>query len=384
MWRGTVILQGTSALQRTDVSFKEQRDQNHHIGVSPLLKIPSLGLVSNFPIDYMHSVCLGVTRKLLFSWTGGALNVRLRSRHVQLISERLLSLRSSIPIEFNRKPRALSELARWKASEFRTFLLYLGPIVLKDVVPIAIYEHFLLLHCAISILVSNTRISELDCKIAHELICIFLNHGVKIYGRQFYVYNVHSLCHISSDVERFGALDSYSAFPFENYLGQLKNLIKSPNNPLQQIIRRLAEINSLNKTISPSLQSIKYSVEHNDGPVPCEILIFSQFKKLTIKNCVFTVFSYRSADSYFMTKNNCIVQIHNILVTDQNSLIVGKKFSIVESFFSYPLNSEELNIYCLKNISDILEVWNVKDIALKCLASKFNNHFISFPLIHTE
>ena len=36
------------------------------------------------------------------------------------------------------------------------------------------------------------------------------------------MYNVHGLIHIAEDVKRFGPLDSYSAFPFENYLGHLK------------------------------------------------------------------------------------------------------------------------------------------------------------------
>jgi len=36
-------------------------------------------------------------------------------------------------------------------------------------------------------------------------------------------------------------LDSYSAFPFENYLQYLKKLVRKPNAPLVQIINRIQE-----------------------------------------------------------------------------------------------------------------------------------------------
>lgn len=63
----------------------------------------------------MHSVCLGVVRK--YTWISGPLSVRLCSQDVTLLSEHLLSLKIHIPVEINRKPRELSVLARWKASE---------------------------------------------------------------------------------------------------------------------------------------------------------------------------------------------------------------------------------------------------------------------------
>ena len=53
----------TEAELRTDVQFGKMCDDGHHVGVSPLTEL-SLGMVSQFPLDYMHLVCMGVIRRL--------------------------------------------------------------------------------------------------------------------------------------------------------------------------------------------------------------------------------------------------------------------------------------------------------------------------------
>lgn len=131
---------------------------------------------------------------------------------VKNISQHIISLKSYFPSEINRKPRELSELPRWKATEFRTFLLYAGPVVLKDVLSLAAYEHFLLLHCGILILVSQKHLQTIGSHITHEFLEAFVNHCRMIYGEQFMVYNIHVLCHLSNDVNLFGPLDFFLLF----------------------------------------------------------------------------------------------------------------------------------------------------------------------------
>lgn len=50
----------------------------------------------------------------------------------------------------------------------------------------------------------------------HELLEMFLEMLVAIYGPQFVVYNVHYLVHLREEAKAHGHLDSFSAFPFEN------------------------------------------------------------------------------------------------------------------------------------------------------------------------
>jgi len=47
---------------RTDENFVYQQNKEHHIGRS-IFEKANLGIVSQFPLDYMHLVCLGVVKK---------------------------------------------------------------------------------------------------------------------------------------------------------------------------------------------------------------------------------------------------------------------------------------------------------------------------------
>lgn len=385
-WYGRVIMEKVSKVKRTDLSFKLKTDKDHHIGDSPLaVETLSIGMVTQFPTDYMHNICLGVMKKLLNTWLGGPLNVRLCSRIVGEISNHMVSLKSDLPAEFNRKPRALSELPRFKATEFRMFLLYLGPLVLKNKIDIAIYENFLLFHFGVSSLISKTYISKFGSSFAQKILTNFVLHCKSLYGVQFLVYNVHMLYHLSEDVDLYGALDNFSAFPFESYLVQLKRLITSPNRPLQQVFRRLSEIKIFMLENSRETNFCDY--EHRNGPLPTlhTHVIHKQYKKIHCTNFILAIFSHSSADSYCSTNDGVIIQIHNILLTSKNCIFVlAKQFLTYDSFYSYPIESSLLNIYNVNRLGNELHMWSVNDIVAKYIIFlSAQGSFVAFPLIHT-
>ncbi|XP_077270983.1 uncharacterized protein LOC143902160 isoform X1 [Temnothorax americanus] len=379
-----IILRNTNARRRTDESFVLQRDEDHHVGISPLLEL-KIGMVTQFLLDYMHGVCLGVTKKLLHTWISGKSNVKLGHRLTDLLSKKLVALGSFMPSEFNRKPRSLTDLCRWKATEFRSFLLYLGPVVLRDILDISVYEHFLLFHSAISILTLKHNINNLGLSLAQELLETFINYAEKIYGLEFYVYNVHILCHLTSDVQMYGPLDNWSCFPYENYLGSLKKLVKSSRKPLQQVCRRLHEIFLSNPYQEPNHPILKHFLEHNNGPLLSVINIFKQFKKISIRDYVLSTYSHCFADSHFLSKNNEVVQINNIILTTNGSTkLIGKQYISSESLYLYPFDSKKLNIFCVTKLSEQLQAWDIDDIKAKCvlLPLKHDKNWVCFPLLH--
>lgn len=242
---------------RSDEAFARQDDEDHHQGPHAFTNV-NVGLVSQVPIDYMHLVCLGVVRRLIGLWMKGPLTVRLPARDVDRISKKLLALRPHIPSEFARMPRALTEVNRWKATEFRQFLLYTGPVVLREVLRADVYANFLLLSTAMSMLVSPYFATKLN-DYANSLLHSFVKHFALLYGEDQLVYNVHGLTHLAQDAKHFGNLDGISSFPYKNYLQKLKGFVRKPSNPLAQVIRRLSEGSNGGVT---SDQPIKLCKEH--------------------------------------------------------------------------------------------------------------------------
>ena len=130
-------------------------------------------MVCQLPIDYMHLVCLGVTKRILLMRIKGPLNIRIGPRAVEEISTALKSLKSCIPYQFARKHRSLVEVDRWKATEFRQLFLYIGPVVLKHVIHPNMCKHFMLL--SIHFLL-NENLNVAYNQYANELLETFEKH----------------------------------------------------------------------------------------------------------------------------------------------------------------------------------------------------------------
>lgn len=108
-YKNKVVFPNLRALKRTNESFRGLTEDDYHTSQTPLLRLP-IDMIKCFPTDYKHNICLGIVRKLLFTWLDGPLQVRLSHGKRNIISERLLGLKKCIPVEFNRKPRSLEEL----------------------------------------------------------------------------------------------------------------------------------------------------------------------------------------------------------------------------------------------------------------------------------
>jgi len=91
--------------------------------------------------------------------------------------------------EFARKPRSLLEWQRWKATEFRQFLLYTGPVALLAKLPDVVYNNFMLLYVGVFILLDK-HLSN-SCKYinyAEELLVMFVKHYSDLYGSDMVVF----------------------------------------------------------------------------------------------------------------------------------------------------------------------------------------------------
>jgi hypothetical protein len=279
----------------------------------------------------MHLVCLGVMRRLLRFWISGPLKCRLPSFSVKLLSDKLMKIKSFIPTEFARKPRRIDELDRWKATELRLFLLYTGPVALDGILQPEIYSNFMLFFVAIFMLASP-KLCLSHWGRAKQLLTLFTDHFAKLYGCEMLVYNVHGLTHLADDVRIHGQLDNFSGFPFENYLGILKKLVRKAHLPLSQVIRRLYERVDLSDddVVSDPMKKC-----HSEGPLPLEFPSgCSQFRELFLHNfCIKT-----SDGNNCAALNNRIVLIRNIVKVANITYLVFEGFVHCCNLFEYLYN----------------------------------------------
>lgn len=105
----TTVFSSTDSRERTNKSFRNRTQVNHHHGPTPSNRIiPQLNMVNIFVLDFMHLCCLGVMKKLLENRLIGDLNVRLRVTERNELSCRMTSFYSQIPDEFQRKSRSIT------------------------------------------------------------------------------------------------------------------------------------------------------------------------------------------------------------------------------------------------------------------------------------
>lgn len=354
---------------RKDEDFLLCNDLDDHYRGTTILNELSIGLVSRIPYEFMHLICLGVTRKLMTLWTSGKPKyLKFSGKVINEISRSLVKQQSYISSDFNRRPRPLDELPRWKATEYRLFVQYLGPVILQGHIPKEYYEHFLALHIAVVIFSDDNLISKYgDC--AHVQLTYFVKHFAALYGKENLSYNIHGLLHVYEDVKVFGNLNSYSGFCFENYLGQLKNLVQGGNRPLAQICRRLSERD-------PKLQQRGQQQQTPSDSASSSV-------NLKLVNFKDTVLKPNERDCYCRLKSGELVKITGLTISSCGSgqvVLLGKECKNLTQFYTKPCDSREFGVVTFSTFGPE-KIWNFEEVEQKYLVlERDTNQFVGFPL----
>ncbi|XP_039299877.1 uncharacterized protein LOC111054008 isoform X1 [Nilaparvata lugens] len=376
--RMTWQLERTQSPLRTDEAFK-QTDflGDHQYGPSVLSEL-SIGLVTQVPLDYLHLMCLGITKKLVRVWVDkGPKQCKLRASAIENISSRLKIIASShIPSEFSRRPRPLHTFKFWKATEYRSFMLYIGPVVLFKILPDELFQHFTVFHVIAYILTSDKG-SDLSWRnYCQELISHFLHLSSSLYGREFLIYNFHNLTHLPNDVKNYGSLDRFSAFPFENHMKVIKNMVRSHNNAIEQVIKRLGERKLISCNKNP-----KISVKRNaEGFFKC--IPFSDGSTCCIGTGI--------KDGCFCTFKNEILVVNKIRKKCGSSsyLLECNVFKFKDDYFKIPLKSSKLGIFVVDKLEKKEDSVNSVELKYKCfLLPNFgqnNDSFVCIPFCNMD
>lgn len=331
---------GISAALRTDESFRNKKDENYHKGESQLESFP-INIIYTVVMDYMHNVCLGVMKRMLLFWVKGKKPVRFLNSNIELeIYNQLIEFKPFFPSEFNRLPRSLEELEYWKATEFRSFLLYTGPIVLKGRLQKKFYQHFMLLHCGIRLLL-NSETCIIYNDLANDILKQFVTQYPNLYGNEFVTYNVHGLIHLSDFVKIHGSLENFSAFKYENCLQIMKKTVKNSKYPFQDVYNRIVEQYSQVQLL-PTYPILKNQIDYN--PLIHNDPTVTLYKELITSN--FTVSSNNVRNNYFYLNTNNIVSIKKIIKRLDGTIVLEVyQFNNIYKMFEKSIPSNIVGSY---------------------------------------
>lgn len=390
-----VIFPDTKAPLRTDEEFRNKADDSHHKGTSILEIVKGIDMIKHFPIgDILHLIHLGMMKRFLKGFMDGSLqnmDAKWSARDISEVSEFLINCK--MPKEIKRKIRSLKEISFWKGSEYRTFFLYVSIVVLNRFFENkVIFEHFLHFYCAIVICSRHDQCNE-NYAVARSLIDDFLK-GVKIlYGSHMFTSNMHSLCHLVDDVERFGPLDTFDAYPFESKLFQIKRLVRTGHLPLSQVSKRISELqNSQPKPkdsarLSPLLKKMVELPLSRAKEIQLNCTDLQFYSLITLNDfCFDTEFD---ADRWMLTNDFNVICLEFIaLNTSDNSLkFIGYPLIDLKDYFSQPILSSSLQIFASDLKKGPMKMYNMNEVRAKMVKVDCHDsglpHSVFMPLIHT-
>ncbi|KAF4529742.1 hypothetical protein B566_EDAN017959 [Ephemera danica] len=220
---------------RTDVSFRAYEDEEHHNGPTPMVEIPRFDMIRGNPKEPFHMKYVGCTKKVVTMIFGKRSPHRFPIRTRDEVSQEMKRLAQHIPFEFQRRPQDLILMDKFKGTEWRLFLLYIGAIVLKKNLDGS--QHNL----DVATVILSKPASNEEITYAETLFENFVRGFKNLYGEQYVSQNIHGLLHIGDDVRSFGPLENFSAFRFENENRLIRNVLKNSGEPLKQLVKRHEE-----------------------------------------------------------------------------------------------------------------------------------------------
>lgn len=236
---------------------RTEKEQMGVKGISWLSKMPGFSMIRGCPIDYMHSVCIGVVPYIMNIWFNPIYKNKdyYLGDKVKDIDKRLSSINP--PSLIHRIPNSVSKLGDWKASEFKVFLLYFSAAVLFDFLPSIHYKHWMYLVNGIGILISNS-FTKNDLGDANILLRNFCATFSILYHQGFETYNVHSVLHLCKNAQDLGPLWANSCFFYEDLNGDIRHMFHGSRNIGMQILQIVKLHNTLPRLSQYISEGVNY------------------------------------------------------------------------------------------------------------------------------
>lgn len=238
-------------------------------GKSVLLDQPRFNLIRDMPCEYMHTVCIGVIRRMIeLTFKVGENRERVTKRKLsdpKLFNDKIKLIQ--VVREFSDRCRNL-DFGVMKAGEYRNIILFFFPIVLDCIDDEFKTEKQAWLHLVFMVracVIPNNEFRNINENHVKSACTKFYKLYEKNYGQKNCSYSIHVVASHILTIRGHRPLTYKSAFKFENFFGEVRHLFHPGTvSPLKQIlqncyVKRILESHYCEKTIF-------YNVEKKPKP----------------------------------------------------------------------------------------------------------------------
>lgn len=244
------------------------------VGRSPLWDIPHFDFVRDSPTEYMHSVCIGVVKRMIIlTFNVGELRQRVTKRKLSSpVQFNILMIETKVFKELSRRARKL-DLSVMKAQELRNIILFFFPHVLQCIEPSAKERRLwlLLTYMIRSCIVSTQEFRLIDLNMI-DLAC---KEFYELYEQLFGIYNCSYNTHVVGshliEMRAHGPLTLTSAFGFEGFYGEMRHAF-APGT--QSTLKQIFENTLIKRAISFHCCENSIYFSEKDTPLECNSLIY--------------------------------------------------------------------------------------------------------------
>lgn len=246
-------------------------------GRSLLMDVPDFDHITDSVVEYLHSVCLGLVKRLVeLTYSVGENRPKVTNRKLVNPSKfNKLMFKVKVFHEFSRRARELN-LAVFKAQEYRNLILFFFPIVLDNLKEpehkkereVWLYLAFMIRSCVLpkrEFQCVNISDIEKCCKLFYELF-------EKQFGVRNCSYSVHVVPSHLLQIRHHGPLTFTSAFKFESFYAEIRrSFTPGTQSPLKQILENIL----IKRSIGHHCCEKSIEISNYETSLQCNSLIYT-------------------------------------------------------------------------------------------------------------
>ena len=245
------------------------------VGRSPLLDIPNFDMVRDNPTEYLHSVCLGVGKRMVeLTFNVGVNRPRVTKRKLSSpasFNEQIKNIK--VVFEFPRRARSL-DFSVWKGLEYRNLIIFHFPLVLNCIERNAKERKLWLLmaHAIRACVLPTEEFHHFELDLITTCCSEFYILYEKLFGPRNCSYNTHIVWSHLVEMRVHGPLTNTSAFGFENFYGEVRqSFCAGTVSPLKQIFEKVL----LKRAIGHHVCSPSLMLTVHETSLECNNLIYT-------------------------------------------------------------------------------------------------------------